>query len=403
MWITVLVCGLGYFVDIYDLILFSIVRVDALVGIGVATTDIADASKVVLDAQMTGMLIGGLLFGVLADKKGRMHVMMASILLYSVMNIVNAFATSVPMFALCRFISGIGLAGELGVAITLVAEVMPIEKRGYGTTAVASLGITGAIVAYLVHELFNWQVTFIIGGVLGLALLFLRVGVHDSPMFNHADHANHSKGDVRMLFHKRRIGRYASSIAIGLPIWFVIGILVTFAKEFMAASGADASTLDGGKAVMLCYVGLALGDVTSGIVSQVVRSRRKAVLLYLLCTTLTIAWYVFHPTKSATTVYLQCLALGVCVGYWAVFVTIAAEQFGTNLRSTVATSVPNMVRGSLVPMLALFTWLRKDFFLGTQQWLHAAAVVGGLAIVLAFVGFFTLKETYGSNLHFVED
>lgn len=231
VWLTVLVCGLGYFVDIYDLILFSIVRPTSLKAIGLVTEDqILDASEYILNAQMIGMLIGGIIFGILADKRGRLSVLLGSILMYSLMNIVNAFVTTVDMYAMCRFFSGIGLAGELGVAITLVAEVMPTETRGVGTTLVASLGVLGAVGAYLVHEMTDWRVAFVIGGVLGLALLALRVGIRESTMFHALNEKTAVRGNFFMLLKPERLPRYISSILIGLPVWFVIGILVTFSS-----------------------------------------------------------------------------------------------------------------------------------------------------------------------------
>lgn len=401
MWFTVFICGLGYFVDIYDLILFSIVRVESLLGMGIPKEGIADASELILNSQMVGMMIGGLIFGVLADKKGRMNVLMLSILMYSVVNILNAFVTTVPMYALCRFFAGIGLAGELGVAITLVSEIMPKHQRGYGTTVVATLGITGAVAAYVIHQMFSWQAAFVCGGIMGLLLLLLRVRTQDSTMFHTTENNNAVRGDVSMIFTKQRFGRYASSVAIGIPIWFVIGILVTFAPEFTAQSGSMA-TIIGGKAVMICYVGLAAGDLASGLLSQKLRSRKKTILIFILLTVVSIAWYLLHPQKSEFITYLQCGLLGFSTGYWAVFVSAAAEQFGTNLRSTVATTVPNVVRGFLVPFILLFSFLRKNISFTDQTIIVAAGIVAFIAIALGLVGWKYLKETYGTDLQFVE-
>lgn len=402
VWFTVLVCALGYFVDVYDLILFSIVKNTSLTDIGVSAANMQDASELILSAQMVGMLVGGLIFGVLADKRGRLNILLTSILLYSLMNIANAFVTSVPMYAFFRFFSGVGLAGELGVAITLVAEIMPRESRGYGTTIVATVGILGAVAAYLVHELFNWQTAFVIGGLMGLALLAARVKVFESGMFKSAAEKTVTKGNVLMLLTKQRIGRYLSCVAIGLPVWYVIGILVTFSAGFTAESGSTAVVVDG-QSVMWAYVGLAFGDLLSGLLSQLLRSRRRTILLFLLITMAASAWYLLTPEKSATMTYLQCGLLGFGVGYWAVFVTTAAEQFGTNLRATVATTVPNIVRGSLFPALALFAFLRKYFAdTNTTPQVSSAIIVGCITLLLAFVGWFFLKETYGKDLDYVE-
>ena len=402
VWFTVIVCGLGYFVDVYDLILFSIVKNTSLTDIGVSAANLQDASELILGAQMVGMLVGGVIFGVLADKRGRLSILLTSILLYSLMNIANAFVSSVPVYALFRFMSGVGLAGELGVAITLVAEIMPRESRGYGTTIVATPGILGAVAAYLVHELFNWQTAYVIGGLMGLALLATRVRVFESGMFKAAAEKTVTKGNVLMLFTKQRIGRYLACIAIGLPVWYVIGLLVTFSAGFTAESGSVASVIDG-QSVMWAYVGLAAGDLFSGLLSQLLRSRRRTILLFLLITIAASAWYLLTPDKSTTLTYFQCSVLGFGVGYWAVFITTAAEQFGTNLRATVATTVPNIVRGSLFPALALFGFLRK-YYADTNSTprIFSALIVGGITMVLALIGWYFLKETYGKELDYVE-
>ncbi len=402
VWLTVIVCGLGYFVDIYDLILFTIVRQESLADLGVTGGAVLDASELILNAQMVGMLIGGLLFGVLADRKGRLSVLLGSILLYSVMNIANAFVTSVPMYALFRFLSGIGLAGELGIAITLVSEIMPKRTRGYGTTLVASLGILGAVAAYGVHTLTDWRLAYIIGGVMGLALLLMRVRIGESEMFRSVERTQGvSRGNVALLFSPKRIGRYLSCVAIGVPIWYVIGILVAFSPEFTRESGG-ASNVVAGQGVMWAYVGLATGDLASGLLSQLLGSRKRSVLLFILATAAMAAVYLYTPEKTAQVTYLMCGVLGVCVGYWAVFVTTAAEQFGTNLRATAATTIPNVVRGSLVPAILAFSALRHAWQHEAFELRLAATVVGGVVFVLALVGWLFLRETYGKDLDFVE-
>lgn len=405
IWLTVLISGLGYFVDIYDLILFSIVRPDSLRDIGLVSQEqIIAASEIILNAQMIGMLVGGLIFGALADKRGRLSVLMGSILMYSLMNIANAFVSSVEMYAVFRFFSGIGLAGELGVAVTLVSEVMPIRSRGYGTTIVASMGILGAVGAYIVHEFTDWRTAFVIGGIMGLALLAMRVKVHESGMFRKLEDAPVARGNIFMIFTPSRLPRYLSSVAIGLPIWFVIGILVTFAPEFTLESGG-AQDVVAGQAVMWCYVGLASGDLVSGLISQLLKSRRRTVLLFLLLTGAMIAWYLTTPGRTATMTYVQTGLLGFAVGYWAVFVTTAAEQFGTNLRATVATTIPNIVRGSLFPAIMSFKTLRQGNapLIPGEPLASAAIVVGSVMMVLAFVGWATMKETYGKDLDYIEE
>ena len=407
IWFTVVICGLGYFVDIYDLILFSIVRIDSLHAIGVAPSDVLSASELILNSQMAGMLLGGILFGVLADKRGRLSILLSSILLYSVMNIANAFVSTVPLYALLRFFSGIGLAGELGVAITLVAELMPREKRGYGTTVVASMGILGAVWAYLVHMMFDWRIAFIVGGVMGLALLVMRVRLQESMMFSRASVEKVKRGNLMMLLKRERLLVYISCIAIGVPIWYVIGILVTFSPE-ISAEGGSVETIIVGQSVMWTYVGLAAGDLLSGLVSQWFKSRRLSILLFMVLTLTTTIWYLQAENKSAALTYWQCGILGFGAGYWAVFVTTSAEQFGTNLRATVATTVPNFVRGALVPALLLFAFLRKGGLheslqlFGDRPLASSALIVGGLSFALAFAGWWFMRETYSKELEYIE-
>jgi predicted MFS family arabinose efflux permease len=352
-------------------------------------------------SQMVGMLIGGLLFGVLADKRGRLSVLMASILLYSLMNIANAFVSSVPMYALFRFLSGIGLAGELGVAITLVAEIMPVHRRGYGTTIVAATGILGAVAAYLVHEMFAWRAAFVVGGILGLMLLVLRVRINESHLFDAVKHGTVSKGNVFMLFKKHRIGHYLAAAAIGVPIWYVIGLLVTFAPQFAKEQGTM-EVIVAGKCVMWAYVGLAAGDLVSGLISQWLKSRKRTVVLFLTLLAGVIAYYLLAGPHTPTAVYVLTGLLGFASGYWAVFVTTAAEQFGTNLRATVATTVPNIVRGSLTLILFGFSSLRHTFAGEPLVMTTSAVIVGVAVMIVAYTGWLFLRETYGRDLNYLE-
>jgi hypothetical protein len=283
-----------------------------------------------------------------------------------------------------------------------VSEIMPTESRGYGTTIVASMGILGAVAAYFVHEMFNWQAAFVIGGLLGLALLVLRVRVSESSMFLNIKDTTVGRGMVSMLFTKERFGIYLACAAIGVPIWYVIGLLVTFAPEFTRESGSVANVV-AGQCVMWAYVGLAAGDLVSGLISQALRSRKKAVLTFILITSASTAWYFLSEQKTAMLTYVQCAVLGFGAGYWAVFITSAAEQFGTNLRATVATTIPNVVRGGLVPILLLFGFLRTSWFINTDQpLLYSALLIAVVVLIVALTGWYFLKETYGKNLSYVE-
>lgn len=395
---AVLLAALGYFVDIYDLILFSIVRVASLRDIGVAPEAMMDTGLLLINIQMAGMLLGGLLWGILGDKKGRLSVLFGSIAMYSVANIANGFVDTVPAYAVWRFIAGIGLAGELGAGITLVCELMPKETRGYGTMIVAGVGIAGGVVAGLVGDWFGWRNAYFIGGGMGLALLTLRVGVYESGIFDKVlKDSSVRRGDFLMLFAtKDRVLRYLSCIALGVPVWFVIGILATFAPEFgKALEMPELPT--GSRAVMWLYAGCAIGDFASGGLSQWLRSRKKAALVFVVATAFTSAAYLNLNGASLGTFYMVCGLLGFFSGYWAVFVTIASEQFGTNIRATATTTVPNFVRGSLVGVSALFQVLKPD-----QGILAAAGIVSALCFALALFSLMGLRETFGKDLDYLE-
>ena len=395
--IPVIVAALGYFVDIYDLLLFSIVRVPSLKALHVPSSLLLEKGIDLINVQMAGMLLGGILWGIIGDKKGRLTVLFGSILLYSVANIANGFVTTVDQYALLRFIAGIGLAGELGAGITLVAEILPKEIRGYGTSIVASVGVLGAVLAYLVADTFDWKVAYIIGGVLGLALLVLRFNVFESGMFSQVKEKKVSKGDFLSLFTSGvKLMKYVRCIMIGLPIWFVIGILLTFSPEFGKVLGISVP-VQAGKAVMFGYIGLSLGDLSSGVLSQYFKSRRKVVLIFLLLTSLFIALFLLQNSKDAVVFYGLCLFLGFSIGFWALFVTISAEQFGTNMRATVATTVPNFVRGSVNVITPLF-------LLGKSYWgiTASAGAVGSLTIILALLALWKMEETFHKDLDYLE-
>lgn len=412
--LPVIVAALGYFVDIYDLLLFSIVRRSSLITLGVPESELFSQGEFLLQAQMSGLLIGGIVWGVMGDKRGRLSVLFGSILLYSLANIANGFVTTVPQYAVLRFIAGIGLAGELGAGITLVSEILPARIRGYATTIIASVGITGAILANFVARYFDWQVAYFIGGGLGLLLLLARVSVFESGMFLNVKKSQVQRGNFFQLFRKKStFYRYLGCILIGLPIWYVAGILITFSPEFASAINI-AGVINAGDAVMFSYMGLAIGDFSSGFISQKIGSRKKVVKAYILLTMITVIFYLYMPVKTTAFFYMVCFLLGIAIGYWALFVTIAAEQFGTNLRSTVATTVPNFIRGTVVPLTFLFAILRDtigDYFSGSHGVddarnmgiVYGALIVGVFTIVVALASLRLIDETYGRDLNFEEN
>ena len=394
--IPVIVAALGYFVDIYDLLLFSIVRIPSLRSMGVADSEMLVQGEYLIRSQMIGLLLGGILWGIMGDKRGRLSVLFGSILLYSLANIANGFVTTVDQYALLRFIAGIGLAGELGAGITLVSESLPTKLRGYGTTLVATVGLMGAVLANYVAKTFDWQMAYFIGGGLGLILLVTRISVFESGIFLKVKEQGIVRGNFFQLFNQwDRFKKFVGCILIGLPIWFVIGILITFSPEF--AKAMSITGVVAGDAVMYSYIGLAAGDLLSGFASQAIRSRKKTVFVFILLTLIFIITYLYWPFQTSSGFYIGCFFMGFGVGYWALFVTIAAEQFGTNLRSTVATTVPNFIRGSVVPLTFMFGYLREHLNI-----LQAALIVGLFTIIIAFWALRLIDETFSRDLNYVE-
>lgn len=393
------VAALGYFVDIYDLILFGVVRLPSLRDLGLSEAEIPRASILLLNVQMFGMLLGGLFFGILGDRRGRVQVLFGSILLYSLANIANGLVSNVEQYAWIRFFAGLGLAGELGAGITLVSETLSKEKRGYGTVIVVFFGTFGAVVAALVADAFDWRVSYFVGGAMGLMLLLLRMRSLESGMFKNMKPKVDSRGDFWMLFRNRaRFMAYLRCILVGLPVWFAVGILVVFAPEFARVLEVRGE-VNAGRVVMWAYIGLSVGDLMSGILSQLFRSRKRPIVWALWSGLALSAIYLSATGLSAGRFYALVFALGIPMGYWGLFVTVASEHFGTNIRSTVTTTVPNFVRGSTVPITLSFA-----FFSQTLGW---GMLLGAVPVMIATFGIalwaaYGLEETFGKDLDYLE-
>jgi MFS family permease len=415
--LLIIFASLGYFVDIYDLVLFGVVKADSLLTILPHASEQVRAAtgKMLFNYQMIGMFIGGLLWGVLGDKKGRVKVLFGSILLYSIANIANAFVTDIPSYSLIRIIAGIGLAGELGAGITLVSELMPKETRGYGTMIIVCFGALGAVFATLIGakgealgtllgatmgiKMLNWQIAYLVGGMLGLLLLIIRMGSLESRMFEQMHQEGTTRGNLRLIFGNRKnLIKYIQCITVGIPIWFVIGLLIMNSKDdFGPLLGIK--TINNGLAVMYAYIGLSIGDLVAGLLSQWLKSRRKVVMIFLLMTLIVTSSFLFgSKTVSEDTYYLYCFLLGASTGYWAIFVTVAAEQFGTNIRSTAANTITNFVRGSVFLIVSLFVILTSLFPIGVS-----ALIVGLLSVASAFWGIYHLEETFAKDLNYHEE
>lgn len=394
----VIVAALGYFVDIYDLVLFSIVRIESFKDLGIADEDMRVMGEYVINMQMGGLLLGGILWGIIGDKLGRIKVLFGSILMYSVANIANGLVTDINAYAVIRFIAGIGLAGELGAGVTLVSETMSKENRGYGTMIVAGVGLFGAVLANTVHELFAWQTAYFVGGGLGLLLLFLRIGTFESGMFNEVAGKDISKGNVMIILgNRKKLIKYLHCIIIGAPLWFVVGILVTQSPEFGKFLGAP-EPLSAGKGIMYTYIGIAIGDVFAGLFAQLTKSRRLTMLVFHLLSIVSVVFYLSSYGITQSQFLILCVFIGFSVGYWATFVTIASEQFGTNIRSTVTTTVPNFVRGALIPITFLF-----EFFVHRYNIVTAAYILTFFLSAIALFSLSQLKETFGKDLDYIEE
>lgn len=396
--IPVLVAALGYFVDIYDLLLFGIVRVQSLKSLNLTDGQIAAVGLKLASYQMAGLLIGGIVWGIMGDKKGRLSVLFGSIVMYSIANIANGFVHTIDQYVLARFIAGIGLAGELGAGITLVSELIPKEKRGLATSLVAGVGLTGAVFAYFIAQSFDWRTCYFIGGGLGVILLLLRISVFESGMYTNMQDSKVARGNFLMFFtNGKRFKKYLLSILIGMPTWYVVGILILFSREFGRAFGIT-EEVNPGKAVMFAYVAISIGDVLIGLLSQVLKSRKKALYIFYAITIVGIVLYFNQYGGSVNNMYLICALLGFGTGFWAIFVTMGAEQFGTNLRATAATTIPNMVRGALVGIAFMFEELQHRF-----SYINSGIITGVVVMVISIIAVVMIDETFTKDLDFYEE
>jgi MFS family permease len=400
--LAVIVAALGYFVDIYDLLLFTIVREPSLRALGVVDANMLAASTKIINWQMVGLLIGGVIWGVMGDKRGRLSVLFGSILLYSVANFATGWVQTVDQYAWARFVAGIGLAGELGAGITLVSELLPKNKRGIGTSLVAGVGLFGAVFAYFIYQYTqDWRLCYKIGGGLGIALLLLRISVAESGMFHTAKATAASRGNFLMFFNnKTRFRKYMLAILIGLPTWYVIGILVNLSNRFAKEIYGD-NAIDSGRAIMYAYVGIAIGDILTGFVSQLFKSRKKTLYLFYLSSIVFICLFFSPFNTGDNSMYFICGMMGFSTGFWAIFVTMGAEQFGTNLRATAATTVPNMVRGAL-PLINL---MFKNLFQDSWHWslVKSGIVTGIIVMAIAVVSAYFTEETFHKDLDYLEE
>jgi MFS family permease len=396
MIFLVLVASLGYFVDIYDLLVFSIVRISSLKDLGLNEQQITDKGQFIISVQMFGLLLGGIMWGIIGDKLGRIKVLFGSILLYSIANFANGLVHDVNTYAIVRFIAGIGLAGELGAGITLVSETLSKENRGYGTMMVAVIGLFGATAAYAVAK-FGWRNAYFVGGGLGILLLLLRIGTFESGMFKNEKNSGASKGNILILLTNwTRLKKYLFCILIGAPLWYVVGVLISFSDKFGIALGAK-TLIKPGDGIFYSYIGIAVGDVVAGLLAQFTKSRKLTMATFLLLSLVSVHFYLSSKGITPEKFAVLSFFMGCTVGYWATFVTIASEQFGTNIRSTVTTTVPNFVRGLLIPIIMVFNLFKAHY--GD---ITAGYIMMGLLTIISLLSLSQLKETFGKDLDYVE-
>lgn len=395
--LPVIVGALGFFVDVYDLLLFNIIRKPSLQDLGLTGDAVLTTGENILSIQMIGILIGGVAWGIMGDKKGRKSVLFGSILLYSIATIANGMVTNITQYTLLRFIAGLGLAGELGASITLTSELLPKENRGIAASIIAATGVLGTVTAYFVNQWFHdWRLCYYIGGALGLVLLVLRVGFLESSMYDAIKKTSVPRGNFLMFFNNReRFFRYLRGVLIGLPVWYVIGILVTFSDKFAKEFGIG--DIDPAKAVMYQYVGLAFGDLGAGLISNLIRSRKKTLFLfYGFISVFICVYFLFHTNAFAF--YMTCAALGVASGVSVLYITMSAEQFGTNLRASAAISIPNVVRGFLPLIILLFKGLRT----ATGSFATGGWITGAVIMAIAVIAAWYTHESFGKDLNFLE-
>jgi len=395
--LAVIVAALGFFVDTYDLLLFAIIRKHSLASLGLNPTDILSKGELLISIQMIGMVIGGIIFGVLGDKKGRLKVLFGSIILYSIANIANGMVTTLNQYIVLRFIAGVGLAGELGAGITLVSELLPKEKRSMAAGFIAGFGLFGVVAASVISKMVDWRTCYYIGGVLGFVLLLMRVQVKESAIFKQVQETTISKGNFLMFFNNRkRFAKYMQCILIGLPVWYIIGILVTFSDQFGKAFGING--VEPGTAIMCLYLAIAAGDFSVGWLSQRLQSRKKTLFIFYSIAVVFTVLFFLQNGGSPTWFYLICAGLGFGAGLNVVYITSSIEQFGTNLRASAGISIPNMVRGTLPLMILLFKFTRGFF----NSYVKGGWVTGLIVFAIGITAAWFLDETYGKDLDFTE-
>lgn len=393
----IILAAAGYFVDIYDLLIFSSERVESLEEIGVPVQNMKSVALMLQNYQMAGLIAGGFIFGMLADKLGRVRVLFASILLYSFANLGNAFVTTVPVFAAFRFIAGLGLAGELGIALSWISESLQRNQRTIATMIVSAIGLCGGITAAIVSSLLHWQTSYIIGGLMGLLLLGFRITVQESELYKKTKHESLQKGNLIQLFsNKSQMARFTLCVLSGAPSFIFMSIYVTLAPEFATAFNITGK-ISVSHAIMVYLIAFTVSDILCGLLSRMLQQRKAALLIYVMIQTLAVGFFFLVPPITSTDLYMRCVFLGFSVGYWGILITNSLEQFGTNIRATVATSTSNLIRGITIPATIVFSLVASSLGI-----IASGMIIGFSLIAISVISILLLEDKFENDLNFAE-
>lgn len=393
--LTVLVVALGYYVDAYDLLVMSAVRKPSLLSLGVPESETLNIGLSLLNYQLVGLMIGGVMWGVIADKYGRKKALFGSILIYSFANIANGYINSVNMYYWLRIIAGFGLAGELGVGISLITENVAKERRTISTAIVSFFGMLGASTGGWFGSIFEWQNCFLIGGFAGLLLLLLRLKVEESVMFNEIKDKNVSKGNIWMIIKnpKTLLTYFFCTLAGAASILF-IGVFIQSTPELGKLFNLN---ITAGIALIWYYLGASVSEIIAGLLSKLLKERKAPIYIFYAISLLAITNFCVNVPNSPYFFYLNCLFLGFGLGWWSQLITLSAELFGINVRATAATSIPTFARAWNIPFSNIFKQNIPNLGI-----VNSAFGIGVIVVSLAIISITMVKETFENDANFIE-
>jgi MFS transporter, putative metabolite:H+ symporter len=383
--------GCGYFIDIFDLVLFSTLRISSFEELKI--TDPTYWTVVFFNLQMTGILVGGIFWGKMADIKGRSWSFMGTILVFSIANIINGLTSSLTVYGICRFIAGFGLAGEMGSGIALICEKVPDEKRSLYLGFVSSLGCIGAVLSGWLGDIVYWRYLFIGSGFAGILLTLLRKNLLEPDLFRKTATLNIPRGQWKTLFQSPPdLIRFILLIFLGIPMWYIIGILWSFSTEMTSTIGLNIFT--SGQAILWGYVGVWMGDMLMPFVSQFLKSRIFTIQICLIMMLLGVIYLFQFQPHSLLSFQLTHIFLGFTIGYWAVYATLCGESFGTNIRALTSTSLPSLIRFSSIPMMIIYQYGRDE------NELNIALGMGLTVLCISMITTYFIKDTFQKDIDF---